>query len=206
MADDDPNRHERRSQKDRSESTQKRVLDATLKCIGERGYHGVSLQDIADEAGVSRGAITHHYISKMELVSSAISHFVQWRYVKLQEAFEGRAGLSLRERLDVLWDEFQKIFPIAFELIVALRSDKDLLALYKRQSKGGVDDITLGYDGFFPELVNAGIPRVVISVMMAFYRGAYLESVARDPEYVAEMKRTFDDMLMSYMQVHRKAA
>lgn len=199
-------KQERRSQKDRSESMQRRVLEATLKCIGERGYYGVSLQDIADAAGVSRGAITHHYVSKIDLVAAAITHFVEWRFSRLQEAFEGKTQLPLRSRLDILWDQFQQIFPITFELIVALRSDKELLALYKRRSRGNVEEITLGYDDFFPELAGLDIPGVVVSVMTAFYRGAYIEGVSRDAAYIQSMKTAFDDMLVNYLQVQKRAA
>lgn len=199
MGDQKPEMRERRTQKDRSESMQRKVLDATLRCIGERGYIGVSLQDIADAAGVSRGAITHHYSSKMALTSSAIQHFVQWRYEKVHRAFEGKADLDLRGRLDVLWGEFQAIFPIMFELIVALRSDKELLALYKSSAKTRLEEVITGYDEFFPELSGMQVPGVVIAVMAAFYRGVYIESVSRDPAYIEEMKRVFQDMLMKYL-------
>ncbi|MBA4227525.1 MAG: hypothetical protein C0456_12920 [Hyphomonas sp.] len=199
MADQKPEKRERRSQKDRSESMQRKVLDATLRCIGERGYIGVSLQDIADAAGVSRGAITHHYSSKIELTSSAIQHFVHWRYEKVHRAFEGKTDLDLRGRLDVLWGEFQEIFPIMFELIVALRSDKELLALYKRSAKTRIEEVITGYDEFFPELSGLRVPGVVIAVMAAFYRGVYIESVSRDPAYIEEMKQVFQDMLMKYL-------
>lgn len=199
MGDQKPEKRERRTQKDRSESMQRKVLDATLRCIGERGYIGVSLQDIADAAGVSRGAITHHYSSKMALTSSAIQHFVQWRYEKVHRAFEGKADLDLRGRLDVLWGEFQAIFPIMFELIVALRSDKELLALYKSSAKTRLEEVITGYDEFFPELTGMQVPGVVIAVMAAFYRGVYIESVSRDPAYIEEMKRVFQDMLMKYL-------
>ena len=199
MGDQKPEKRERRTQKDRSESMQRKVLDATLRCIGERGYIGVSLQDIADAAGVSRGAITHHYSSKMELTSSAIQHFVQWRYEKVHRAFEGKADLDLRGRLDVLWGEFQAIFPIMFELIVALRSDKELLALYKSSAKTRLEEVITGYDEFFPELTGMQVPGVVIAVMAAFYRGVYIESVSRDPDYIEEMKQVFQDMLMKYL-------
>lgn len=199
MADQKPEKRERRSQKDRSESMQRKVLDATLRCIGERGYIGVSLQDIADAAGVSRGAITHHYSSKIELTSSAIQHFVHWRYEKVHRAFEGKTDLDLRARLDVLWGEFQEIFPIMFELIVALRSDKELLALYKRSAKTRLEEVITGYDEFFPELSGMQVPGVVIAVMAAFYRGVYIESASRDPAYIEEMKRVFQDMLMKYL-------
>lgn len=199
MGDQKPEKRERRTQKDRSESMQRKVLDATLRCIGERGYIGVSLQDIADAAGVSRGAITHHYSSKMALTSSAIQHFVQWRYEKVHRAFEGKADLDLRGRLDVLWGEFQAIFPIMFELIVALRSDKELLALYKSSAKTRLEEVITGYDEFFPELTGMQVPGVVIAVMAAFYRGVYIESVSRDPAYIEEMKQVFQDMLMKYL-------
>ncbi|WP_160162608.1 MULTISPECIES: TetR/AcrR family transcriptional regulator [Hyphomonas] len=185
---------------------QRRVLDATLRCIGEQGYIGVSLQDIADMAGVSRGAITHHYSSKIELTSSAIQHFVQWRYDRVHTAFEGKGGLPLQERLDILWKEFQEIFPVTFELIVALRSDKDLLALYKRNSKTRIEEITTGYDGFFPELSGMNVSGVMIAVMAAFYRGAYIEAVSRDAEYIEQMKVVFQDMLMTYLDSDKKAA
>lgn len=206
MADEVPQKRERRSQKDRSESMQRRVLDATLKCIGERGYYGVSLQDIADTAGVSRGTITHHYVSKIELTASAITHFVQWRYDRLQSAFEGRAHLDLQGRLDILWNEFQEIFPITFELIVALRSDKELLALYRRSTRNHIEEISLGCDDFFPEFVGMNIPGVLISVMMAFYRGACMDSISRDPAYIDSMRVAFEDMLMNYLKLQKKAA
>lgn len=178
---------------------QRRVLDATLRCIGEQGYIGVSLQDIADTAGVSRGAITHHYASKMELTAAAIHYFVQWRYDKVHAAFEGKGDLDLRGRLDLLWQQFQQVFPITFEIIVALRSDKELLAQYKRTAPTGVETIVTGYEEFFPELSGLKVSGVVIAVMAAFYRGAYIEMIARDPAYIEEMKAVFQDMLLKYL-------
>lgn len=178
---------------------QRRVLDATLRCIGEQGYIAVSLQDIADAAGVSRGAITHHYASKVELTAAAIHYFVKWRYDKVHSAFEGKGDLDLRGRLDLLWQQFQQVFPFTFEIIVALRSDKDLLAQYKRTAATGVETIVTGYEEFFPELSGLKVSGVLIAVMAAFYRGAYIEMIARDPAYIEEMKAVFQDMLLKYL-------
>lgn len=206
MTEDRTGKSDRKSQKERSESMQLRVLDATLRCIGERGYSAVSLQDIADKAGVSRGAITHHYPSKNELASAAIQHFLEWRHERVHTAFEGKEGIGLQERLDILWKEFQEIFPITFELIVALRSDKDLLALYRRSAKGRIEEITAGHDEYFPELARHNIPGVMVAVMSAFYRGAIIESVARDPAYVEQMKDCFQTMMLSFLDQEKKAA
>lgn len=175
------------------------VLDATLRCIGEKGYIGGSLQDIADAAGVSRGAITHHYASKIELTAAAIQYFVQWRTEKVHAAFDGKGDLDLRSRLNLLWQQFQQVFPITFEIIVALRSDRELLAQYKRSAQTGVETVVTGYEEFFPELSGLKVSGVLIAVMAAFYRGAYIEMIARDPAYIEEMRAVFQDMLLKYL-------
>lgn len=101
----------------------------------------------------------------------------------------------------MLWGEFQEIFPITFELIVALRADRELLALYKRSSKTRIEEIITGYDDFFPELSGMKVSGVVIAVMAAFYRGAYIETVSREPAYIEEMKQVFQDMLLKYLNL-----
>ena len=54
----------RRSQKERSSETQARLLDAAVTLLHERGLAGTSTHDIAEAAGVSRGALTHHFESR----------------------------------------------------------------------------------------------------------------------------------------------
>lgn len=44
------------------------ILDAAVRVIGARGYHGTSVRDIADEAGVSAGSLYNHFGSKHELL------------------------------------------------------------------------------------------------------------------------------------------
>lgn len=44
------------------------LLDAAVQVIGQRGYHGTSVRDIADAAGVSAGSLYNHFGSKHELL------------------------------------------------------------------------------------------------------------------------------------------
>lgn len=44
------------------------ILDAAVRVIGARGYHGTSVRDIADAAGVSAGSLYNHFGSKHELL------------------------------------------------------------------------------------------------------------------------------------------
>jgi TetR/AcrR family acrAB operon transcriptional repressor len=56
----------RRTQKD-TEITHQAILDAALKVFSRQGYAATRLEDIAKEAGVTRGAVYHHFDGKTEL-------------------------------------------------------------------------------------------------------------------------------------------
>ena len=58
---------QRRSQEDRSRSTRAALEDAGRRLFAERGYAGVSAQEIVSAAGVTRGALHHHYGDKRGL-------------------------------------------------------------------------------------------------------------------------------------------
>lgn len=50
------------------------LIAATLKCLSEEGYEGLSIRKISAEAGVSVGLINHHYADKQDLVAQAYEH------------------------------------------------------------------------------------------------------------------------------------
>ena len=54
----------RRTQAERTAESDKRMLRAALKLIGQRGYTGTSLAAIGEEAGYSRGLVTERFGSK----------------------------------------------------------------------------------------------------------------------------------------------
>ena len=51
---------------------QEKILLAAAACFAEKGYAGCSVQDIADRAGVSKGALYVYYSSKEELFKAMI--------------------------------------------------------------------------------------------------------------------------------------
>src|SRR5262249_4444441 len=46
----------------------RRVLDAAANLFAVRGYHGTSIEDIAEKAGLTRGAIYSNFASKEDLL------------------------------------------------------------------------------------------------------------------------------------------
>jgi AcrR family transcriptional regulator len=60
----------------RDPRTDRAILEATLALIAEKGVHDVRTDDVADRAGVGKGAIYRRYRSKDELVSAAVAALV----------------------------------------------------------------------------------------------------------------------------------
>jgi len=57
-----------RTQAQRSEQTQAALIAAARRLFAERGYSAVGTEEIVREAGVTRGALYHHFAGKRELM------------------------------------------------------------------------------------------------------------------------------------------
>jgi AcrR family transcriptional regulator len=63
----EPTRPRRRTQAERRAATRASVLAAARSVFSRRGLRGASLEEIAEEAGVSRGAVYYHFDDKERL-------------------------------------------------------------------------------------------------------------------------------------------
>jgi AcrR family transcriptional regulator len=67
----------RRSQAERSAESDRRLLRAALKLIGQRGYQGTSLAAIGEEAGYSRGLVNERFGSKSGLLWALVKQMLR---------------------------------------------------------------------------------------------------------------------------------
>ena len=80
----------RLTQADRTALAERRMLEAAVELMGERGYEQTTLAAIGEAAGYSRGLATHHFGSKADLFARVI----HWIGDKLRRQVEP----ALRER------------------------------------------------------------------------------------------------------------
>jgi AcrR family transcriptional regulator len=119
----------RRTQQERRETTRAALLDATIDCLIEYGYAGVTTTRVVERAGVSRGAQVHHFPTKAALVTEALNHLAARRSAEvLKRAAKLPAGAArLDAVLDMLWEAHSgPLFAAALELWVAARTDEEL--------------------------------------------------------------------------------
>lgn len=63
---------QRRTKAAQTEDTTRRLIDTARRLFGERGYANTATEEIVAEAGVTRGALYHHFQSKEGLLAAVI--------------------------------------------------------------------------------------------------------------------------------------
>ncbi|MEM9557139.1 MAG: TetR family transcriptional regulator [Acidobacteriota bacterium] len=95
-----------RKTKEETEQTRRRILDVALDVFAETGYTRSSLQDIADRAGFTRGAVYWHFKNKADLFA-ALGDDIEGESI---EAFEDLSRLRNRQDLQrVLCDYLARL-------------------------------------------------------------------------------------------------
>ena len=59
---------------DRSRATHRRLLETTIRCLAQHGWAVSTVAFIAAEAGISRGAVQHHFRTRELLIIAALEH------------------------------------------------------------------------------------------------------------------------------------
>jgi AcrR family transcriptional regulator len=69
-------RRRRLTRQDKRQANRARILRAARKVFGRRGYHGATIEEIADEAGLSNGAVYYNFENKEDLFLALLE---DWR-------------------------------------------------------------------------------------------------------------------------------
>ena len=65
------------TQEERSERSRQQILDSALKLFSHRGYGATSVRDIAEEAGLSKGNVYHHFPDKETIFRALLDRYFQ---------------------------------------------------------------------------------------------------------------------------------
>lgn len=116
----------RRTQAERSAFTQAAIVEAAIESLYTNGYAATTTTVVAEAAHITRGAMLHHFGSKVDLMA----HVVETVYLRELEAYgEAMGGLKggadiLLAMCEVVWEVLSRPSGVAvLEILQGSRSD-----------------------------------------------------------------------------------
>jgi AcrR family transcriptional regulator len=115
----------------KSEFTRDSILRAIVECLAEYGYSNLTLGQVARKAGLSKGAMQHHFESKSAAIEAALQ-FIFQQQLELQQSYargpsEPTDDQLHGRRIDALWGFVQDSSYVAFlEIAMAARTEPHL--------------------------------------------------------------------------------
>ncbi|MCC2978252.1 TetR/AcrR family transcriptional regulator [Sphingomonas sp. PL-96] len=122
---------DRRTQAERTATTRRALIGAAITVLHRSGYGAATSANIADEAGVSRGSIIHHFGSRANLLREVVdSVFKAERDVLLDIHTSTGRGSKVEDWPDLFWELYSSPAGLAvLEIVIAARSDQELWSL-----------------------------------------------------------------------------
>lgn len=120
-----------RTQAQRRDEMRNALLDAAVASLVERGFARTTTIEVQRKAGVSRGALLHHFPSKAELLVATIAHLAEMRGrdLRTRAASLPTGPARIEAVLDLLWECFAgPLFQVSLELRAAARTEAELRA------------------------------------------------------------------------------
>ncbi len=125
-----------RWQQRKSAQTRLKMLEAAVDCLVEGGYQGLTTAQVAERAQVSRGAMHHHFATRMDLVAAVVEHVFYQRMRLFLDDYIGamaqsRDALLIDLATEAHWRSVQtREYAAYLELAVAARTDAELNAAF----------------------------------------------------------------------------
>jgi AcrR family transcriptional regulator len=189
-----------RSQEARSAEMRRRLLDATLDSIHEVGFQNTSTTEVVRRAGVSRGALLHHFPTKEALIAAAVRHLLNTEVADIGKVAEAaaRGEMTIEAFVDNMWRRFSgRLFMITLDYLASARTDprlRESLRPITREFHQALDAIWTQF--FEPASLSAKQTQVTLNMTLCLLRGMGVQTIQRDdPAYFAEMLASWKDIL-----------
>jgi AcrR family transcriptional regulator len=121
-------------QAEKSAMTRTAILEAAIRCFVNQGYTKTTTAMIAAEAGVSRGAMMHHFPSRSAVMQAVVAYLHDRRISEYRELMadidlqeDELTRTDIRKSVQAAWDYVNLPSFIAYqELNAAARTDAEL--------------------------------------------------------------------------------
>lgn len=173
----------RRTQAERRATTRGLLIDATIDVIYESGFAAATVTAIAQRAGVTSGALQHHFAARSDLLVAVILA-VRDRVESEMKTLSLR-GTSVRERIEAICALYWKIFSgrhylAAVQIELGTMNSPDLFALISDAVQKTEKDLDRGWtDAFADVSLPEDRLKAVRHITLAAIRGMAIRQTHR---------------------------
>ncbi len=197
---DSPEESRRGPQAEKSAGTRSRILDATINCLIELGYSRTTTVEVSDRAGVSRGAMLHHYPSKAELLYAAMDDLHQRRMeaLMIEVAKFGDADDVVEVAVNLFWELTKHPYYYAIqELTNAARTERELRQTLLPLARRFEDELFRVTGELFSDYVKPGTPfEEMRDIARFFFDGLAMGRVLHQDDAFADRSLDFFKQLL----------
>jgi len=200
-----------RHQQERSRQTRDLLVDATLDCLQEFGFHGASLSRILERAAISKGTWAHHFATRNELIAAAAEVMIaDTRRAADEFAAQGAERRHDGSLIEEVWERFyqSRYRDVLFEMTVACRTEPDLRARLQPVFAGLIDGLRDAWRGTGQDARQERAADVTTLTVYMLRGMAMQDMLARDPVGGATLRRLWAELMMPLIDadpVGRKA-
>ena len=174
------------------EQRREEIFEAALSCFNRNGYHQTSIDEIAAQAGISKGGIYHHFKSKKELVIELFRNRVNRYFEYLTEQVRGAAdaaqGLNvLVEKSGEIFQEHEPVLRFCLEFVAMSSREpefrEEVAAMYRHRVATVSALIQEGTrTGIFKQVESEGVARALYFLSMGFFLSYFTVPLDFDPQ------------------------
>ena len=98
---------------DVSQERKQQIMEAALKVFSREGLHTARMDDIAEEAGLSKGALYWYFNSKDKIIASLLTNFFDREFSKIEEWVmqDDSARNLLQSLIDLIVEDLLSVKP-----------------------------------------------------------------------------------------------
>jgi AcrR family transcriptional regulator len=201
-------------QQTKSEKTRSLILETTLDCFYELGYANTTTEKVARAAGISRGAMLHHFPSRIELIAATVKLLNLKRLEQFEEQElkinEGAAHTRVDEGIDAYWGQLHSyLFTVSHELQIAARTDAELREVMQSSNDELGRNWQKVVENVFPDLALSEEFETANYLTMFLLEGMAIRGVTTDriPErMIPWLKSQLKAMFADVREVERQSA
>ncbi len=197
-----------RTQEERTAATRASLVQSTLDLLLSKGYAATTAGEIAAQAGLTRGALSHHFSGKDELVVEAFDHHLTLVTADIR-SYAGLlhgGALSLDDFIDRVWTIMSgRFFMLTLEEITAARHNDYLRVRLARRTRVFHDALDGIWTHFFAGTGLGGADvDVMLNATLCLLRGMGVQTVLRDdPVYYRRLLHFWKTMLAGQIAAAR---